>query len=498
MLDSPARRAARRSDPRPGGYSPGRIAILGALWILGVFAISEGALAQTPPDVGRSVEPVAAEDLDHRLLLIGDAGAPDPDGEPALFVLNARAGAIPSRTTAVFLGDNIYETGMPDDTALEGTDTEEVLDEVLLNLFESRQEAEKRFDAQVQAVLDAGARAYFVPGNHDWDQFGVGGWERVRALGAYVDTLRTEVGPDVAIVPRGGCPGPEFLDLGSTLRLIALDTQWWLDAGIGGKPGPDENPTGCEYLTEESVAVGLERQLIAAGRRHTVVVAHHPIRTHGPHGGYYPVASHLFPIRMFSSYVPKLLHWVPVPVVGSAIVGLRRWRSPTVQDLSNPRYQELRSQLMNSMEAAAAAGHEPLLFAAGHDHSLQLFREPTGPAYSLVSGLGSSKKASAVSYGKHTLFAHSSGERPGLIQLDFARDGRVRVGVFVWEPSTEEPVELYSRWLERANGDLASRAPGTAPRRIAPPLSTARQTPPTRVTTTAPLQNPGRPHPSRD
>jgi hypothetical protein len=36
--------------------------------------------------------------------------------------------------------------------------------------------------AQVKSADVPGARAIFVPGNHDWDQFGIGGWKRVREL----------------------------------------------------------------------------------------------------------------------------------------------------------------------------------------------------------------------------------------------------------------------------------------------------------------------------
>jgi hypothetical protein len=65
--------------------------------------------------------PPAGSAVDHRLVLIGDAGDPDPDGEPTLRALEAHVRQMPERTTVVFLGDNVYETGMPDATPLEGT-----------------------------------------------------------------------------------------------------------------------------------------------------------------------------------------------------------------------------------------------------------------------------------------------------------------------------------------------------------------------------------------
>jgi hypothetical protein len=390
--------------------------------------------------------PFAPHLIDYRLLLIGDAGAPDPDGEPALRVLNARAGELPLKTTVVFLGDNVYETGMPDAGPLEDTPVEEILDEVLLNLYESREEAERKLNAQVDAVTKAGAGAIFVPGNHDWDQFGIGGWDRIRALDEYIDELRARGDTEIVLAPSGGCPGPVSIDLGTRLRVIAIDTQWWLK-GTGDKPTADDNPTGCRHLTEAAVRQGLARELSTAGDRETVVVAHHPLSSIGPHGGHYPWFVHLFPLHMLSSYVPRVTHWLPLPVVGSAMVWARQWRSPTVQDLSNPRYRRMREELLIGMEMARGE-HAPLLFAAGHDHSLQLFEERFGPTYSLVSGLGSSVKASAVGRSGAALFAHSDGERPGLMQVDFAVDGRVRLAVFVWDPALEQPSEAFALQLE--------------------------------------------------
>ncbi len=399
-------------------------------------------------------EAIAPHEIDYRLLLIGDAGAPDPDGEPALAALHARARELPAKTTAVFLGDNVYETGMPERGSIDDTVAQEVLDEVLLNIYESRTDAENRLDAQVIAVTAARANAIFVPGNHDWDQFGIGGWDRIRELGAYIAELQVVAETDIVLAPSGGCPGPVVIDLGTRVRLISIDTQWWL--AEGSKPSPEENPTGCPHLTETAVRRALEEALVSAGDRESIVVAHHPIRSIGPHGGHYPWHVHIFPLQMLSTYIPSFAHWVPLPVLGSAMIWSRRWRSPSPQDMSHPSYENMREQLIISMEIARREERAPLLFAAGHDHSLQLFEEPFGPDYSLVSGLGSSAKASDVGRSGNALFVHSDGERPGLMQLDFATDGRVRLAVFLWDPAAREAREVFAR-------DLSAPRPATSP-----------------------------------
>ena len=386
--------------------------------------------------------------VDHRLILIGDAGDADPDGEPTLELLEQRVRLAPLKTTVVFLGDNIYETGMPEPTAIEGTTAEAVLDEVLLTLFESRRDAERRLKAQVKAVRVPGARAVFVPGNHDWGQGLPGsGWKRLLEEQAFVDEMRKSVSDiDLSFLPRDGCPGPIGVDLGRRGRLIVLDSQWWLEAG--SKPSPDE-PAGCGQVTEDDVTAALERELHAAagaGRR-SVVVAHHPLDTEGPHGGFVPLIEQVFPFKMAPGYVPFFVEWMPLPGVGSAMGWWRGHFSPSPQDFSGPGNARLRAALTDAMERAATRGAPALAYAAAHDHSLQVFASVRGPRWSLVSGLGSRRKASGVSHNRATMFAHSDPATPGFMEIDFLASGGARLGVVEWSATAERGVEVYSLQL---------------------------------------------------
>lgn len=386
--------------------------------------------------------------VDHRLILIGDAGDADPDGERALELLEHRVRIAPARTTVVFLGDNVYETGMPEPTSLEGTTAEAVLDEVLLTLFESRRDAERRLKAQVKAVRAPGARAVFIPGNHDWGQPGIDGWKRVRAQQAFIDEMGKSVADDadVTMLPRDGCPGPTAVDLGRRGRVIVLDTEWWLDGGP--KPSP-ENPGGCAAVTESAVQAALEREIVAAktAGRHAIVVGHHPIASHGPHGGFVDPIVHLFPLTMAAAYLPRFVAWFPLPVIGSAMGWARAELSPSPQDFSGPGNARFRGALLDAMARAGERGAPALAYAGGHDHSLQVFRSSTGPRWALVSGLGSSSKASGVRHDRTTVFAHSDGLAPGFMELDFLTDGSVRLEVIEWSPTAATGVGAYSTTL---------------------------------------------------
>ena len=162
------------------------------------------------------------------LLLIRDAGEPAA-GAPVLAALEREVGCNPAFTAVVFLGDNIYPRGMPDSTE------------------RSRKDAERCLDAQVAAASNASS-VYFVPGNHDWAKHGDDGWDAIRRQGRYL----TESGA-ARMLPAGGCPGPAVVDLGPQVRLILLDTQWWLH--VGPRPGPD---SFCGAGTPASVVTAIK------------------------------------------------------------------------------------------------------------------------------------------------------------------------------------------------------------------------------------------------
>lgn len=371
-----------------------------------------------------------ASEVDHRLLLIGDAGDPNPDGEPALELLKNHIRAMPDRTTLVFLGDNVYERGVPEESSAAVDGAAQAANVLLPKIFDSRDEAERCLNAQIDTVRGTTARAIFIPGNHDWDPFGTGGWKRVLAQGQFLHQKSLE-NVDVEMSPQGGCPGPVSIPLGKQGMLIILDTQWWLEYDVSGKPEPDNNPTNCEFTTEKEVTTALVAELKkAAGQgRWTIVAAHHPLNTAGPHGGFVDPYTHLFPGRFMRHLLPFYLEWVPLPVLGTMAVLARRHFSPSPQDTSNASNEHLRRTLRAAMAEAEQDNAPVLAYAAGHDHSLQVFKAAFGPRYTLVSGLGSSSRSSEVGATNNTLFAHSNPLHPGFMQMDFLRNGHVRLAV---------------------------------------------------------------------
>jgi len=348
----------------------------------------------------------AADSVETTLFLLGDAGDPGLPGRTSLDGLrNAARGAL-GHVIVAFLGDNAYPNGLPDTARGD------------------RAEAEARLDAQVQAVRDSKARGIFVPGNHDWGSRDDTGSSAIRREAEFV--TRRGHGA-VEMLPTGGCPGPSVVDVGDRLRMIFLDTEWWLQRSSNDAP---PNPE-CEAKTERDVIAALDKALASAGDRHTVVAAHHPLISGGAHGGHFGWRDHIFPLRDYSSWL-----WLPLPALGSAYP-LMRERGMWLEDATNSANRRMR-EAMDSVFAR----HPPLVYAAGHEHNLQVM-DGTSAKYLLVSGAGSQGMLNPVFRLPSTKFARQA---TGFMRLDVMRDGRVRLVVLIVD-AVGAAIEAYAMWL---------------------------------------------------
>lgn len=338
--------------------------------------------------------PVAPRDVELSLFLIGDAGAPAKD-EPVLAALTRQvqaAQADGAKAAIVFLGDNVYPRGLPDTGA------------VTLPL---RPEAERRLQAQIDVALRTRTPTWFIPGNHDWAYMTAAGWDAIKRQVAYI---QEHGAPYAQMQPTGGCPGPVMADPSPHVRLIMLDTQWWLH----DYARPEHPDSDCPYDAPGEIVNAMNRMMLSAGGRQIVVVGHHPLASGGEHGGYMALADHLFPLRLLS---PKL--WIPLPVLGSYYV-LNRQQGASNQDIAGPKNQAMRRAFEVVFER-----RKPLVYASGHDHELQVMDGRTA-RYLLVSGAGIYGHFSPVAYRANTRYA---AEKSGYMRIDFRKDGRARLGV---------------------------------------------------------------------
>ena len=332
-----------------------------------------------------TLEKLAPEEIETTLFLIGDAGEPDPRqvGAP-LDSLVVQAAEAPERTIIVFLGDNVYPAGIPAEGAAEWAD------------------ARRRLEAQVKAI-PPGVRGIFVPGNHDWANAEAFGLYSVRLEEQMIKSLAQ--GRNVRVLPGNGCPGPATLDIGR-LRLVALDTQWWLHSFI-----VRDDKSTCSTGTVGSVTAALREQVRPEGTNRVVfVAAHHPLMTGGIHGGYCGVTG---PFRRFGG---------------------------NSQDIMSSANRVMRDSLRS-----AFFGHPPLAYVAGHDHNLQVLRGGLNVDYLLVSGAGAAAKTECAVRMRESYYV--SQHRPGFMRVDILRGKGVLLRVYRY-PGVGPSALAYSRWLE--------------------------------------------------
>jgi hypothetical protein len=321
------------------------------------------------------------EDDPVSIYLIGDAG--NADLNETTTALNALKEKIDKESSkndmVIFLGDNLYEKGLPP----KG--------------HPNRTLAEHRLNVQTDAVMDFKGKVLFIPGNHDWYFDGIPGLKRQEE---YIEEAFEDKD---AFQPEKGCP-IESIDVSESLELLIIDTQWFLENW-------DDHPTindYCDIKTRKDFFLEIESVLKKNNEKTIVVAMHHPALTNGTHGGYFNFKNHLYPLG----------NNVPIPILGSIAAQLRAVGGVSPQDRSNERYTDFINILTTYFK-----GNDKVIIVSGHDHNLQ-YIESDG-IKQIVSGSGS--KISPAALGKDGLF--SSGES-GFARLDIFKDGSSEVSFY--------------------------------------------------------------------
>jgi len=328
--------------------------------------------------------------LSYRILLIGDAGNPSLDNqEPVFSALQKQLSLNPSKTTVVFLGDNIYPEGMPPIHSTE------------------RIEAEKRLNEQIKTITNSNSFGVFTPGNHDWNNGDDDGWERIKSVDKYIKNKKLK---NVTMLPHNGCPGPEVIDLGDKVRLILFDTDWWLNRKV---KATKENSL-CNPVDEKSILDSLNSALKNKGDRFAIITAHHPLASYGVHGGYFNWKQHIFPLRELNSSL-----WIPLPVLGS-LYPIFRKSGISSQDLTSDDYKNMIQKIEGVL-----SNNSNWIYAAGHEHTLQVLKGINDNLY-LVSGFGTLAHDEYLTEGDKTIFGALE---PGFMQLDFYSEGGIILSV---------------------------------------------------------------------
>ncbi len=325
------------------------------------------------------------DEVDAVVFLLGDAGGTAEDRSPVLEQLSAdveRWSAALGRDSAVsvaYLGDIVYPDGVHNrghpDFARDSI----------------------RLWNQINVVTGPNAREHatlglFLAGNHDWGNMtGEAAVARAMNLRTALESARSSTGARVSLLPNVEDPGPVIRDLRQNVRLMFIDTHWWLQERSS--------------VAKDAFFTRVEEGIEGAGDREVIILSHHPWASAGPHG---------------------------VVASGSRAIGTLFLLSKSgtyVQDVNSPAYDDFRSRLRSAFERS---GRLPLVYAAGHDHSLQVLtgRNPGDPRHILVSGSGS--KLSSI---EDTTGLRHAAVRPGYMTLVFRRDDAVDLFVNAGSPA---------------------------------------------------------------
>jgi hypothetical protein len=310
--------------------------------------------------------------IEHTFYLIGDAGnSTVTENSPALAYLKKNIENASKNSTLIFLGDNVYETGIPNKKSKK------------YGL------AKRRIEAQTAIAKQFNGTSIFIPGNHDWYN-GLDGLKREEKL------VEKALGKK-SFLPQNGCP-LEKVNISKDIVLIIVDTHWYLTNW-------DKHPTindNCEIKTRTKFFDEFEGLVKKSRGKTTIIAMHHPMFANGSHGGKYSFASHL----------------KPLPILGSVKNLIRKTSGLSNTDLQNKKYNQLKKHLVTISQE-----NDKTIFVSGHEHSLQYLLKDNLPQ--IISGSGSKTTAT-----KLTGAAKFSYGAQGFAKLEVYKDGSSMVSFY--------------------------------------------------------------------
>ncbi len=331
---------------------------------------------------------VAQSSNSFSVYLIGDAGEDTVSGKALLMLEKELKNNLNS--AVIFLGDNIYPSG----------------------LKKNDKKSELHLLSQLQILNGYKGQVYFIPGNHDWSSQKQKGLKvlanQEKYVNDYFEQKSTVANRNTStFLPAHGLPGPETVMLDEKLRLIMIDTQWFLHLYKKNKIGSKKNTIQLFYFHLDSL-LNIAKQ----NNEQVIVAAHHPLFTNGKH------SRSLQPWRF-------LVNYTPFQIFG--LMGLNRLYT---QDLAQPRYKKMRNRIMQSLNK-----YDNIIYASGHEHNLQFFKQ--GAIRYIVSGAGS--KLSHLRKNKKFDSIFQDDTKTGFVKLEFTSDKKINIVIY---RVGEEPTAL--------------------------------------------------------
>ena len=340
--------------------------------------------------------------IEGRLIFIGDAGLARA-GQPIWKDLENSIRESKQPVTTVFLGDNVYEAGLPEKSERDP-------------LFPAYFEVLR---TQVEAARGS-VETIFVAGNHDWKNGEPQGKSRI------LEQERQLVGMGARFFPGGGCPDITMKNVTPGVSVMFLDSQAIIFL-LGDRKYSLKN---CRVKSVDELKTQVNKVLkdFNNSERILILAMHHPLATNGSHGGHFGWQHHVFPVYNYNKYFP-------LPGIASLAVWSRQSGVATPADTAHTEYHNF-IVFMNE----ALSEVKNLLVASGHDHNLQLLKLAKKNHYQVVSGSGSKSDPVDVD-----IDSMEVSEKNGYVIVDIMNDSRMVLHMRVMQEAERVLVLNFNR-----------------------------------------------------
>lgn len=236
----------------------------------------------------------------------------------------------------------------------------------------------KILQRQLDLFKDLSGSKYVIPGDHDWNDEGLEGLEKIEEL------VEERWDDNDAFQPEKACPF-EDINISESVHLFIVDSEWYIRDW-------NENPQfndKCEITTRKQFLAVLADELRKQRHKTVILAMHHPVYTNGLYGAR---------IADYNLYKPTKEN-VYIPFLGSAWSFIRAQGGVSRQDRFNPKMNELMEEIKT-----IALGLDRFFVVSGHERNLQYIEQ--GNLRQIISG--SIHEHQAASLGKNGLFATGS------------------------------------------------------------------------------------------
>lgn len=250
--------------------------------------------------------------------------------------------------------------------------------------------------AFLKNIEQKNGRIVAVTGDRDWDKSRTYGLDTVAAL---EKRFNTKLGHHI-FIPSKDCPGPKIKDIGDNIRIIGINSQWWLHPFRKALPIDSD----CNNSTKVHILDELNEAIETADGRQVIIMTHHPIISGGVYGGALNIIEHIFPFRHDKPHNKTFL-----PLYGSLSLNYRR-NIGNSQDMSSKAY----SSFIEDLEGVLR-NHKNIIVCSSHEYDMEVLK--LNDNYQVISG--ALLKTSKVKKIKNTMYAS---DQLGYIKLEIGKD----------------------------------------------------------------------------